>query len=87
MAVILSAPRAWGKTRYKESLRKHFGCDRVIDDWNYQGASLRRFKGNPLVLTERVVRGELPPGSTVVSGGEADAALRAVGGEPFGGRK
>lgn len=31
--VVFSAPAGSGKTFNKEALRKHFGCDTVIDDW------------------------------------------------------
>ena len=32
--VVVYGPHACGKTRNAEALRKGFGLDRVIDDWN-----------------------------------------------------
>lgn len=31
--VIVFAPQGAGKTTHAEALRKHFGCTRVVDDW------------------------------------------------------
>ncbi len=38
--VVLSAPAGSGKTHNKEALRKHFGCDTVIDEW-YAGQPIK----------------------------------------------
>lgn len=31
--VIFSAPQGYGKTRQSEALRKEFGCDSVVEEW------------------------------------------------------
>lgn len=31
--VIVYGPQACGKTTWAEVLRKHFGCDQIVDDW------------------------------------------------------
>lgn len=84
--VILIAPRAWGKTHHKEALRKHFACQDVIDDFRAYGQNLPPAEASCLVLTDTMPY-RIPKWARIVQHEEADAALRAVGGEPFGGRR
>lgn len=81
--VFLVAPAGWGKTYKKHELMKHFGCDQVVDDWSIYEPS-RRLGLNALVMTDQRPDPKL---GRIVTGAEADEALRAVGGEPFGGRR
>lgn len=37
-SVIVFGPKGSGKTRYAEALRKHFGMESIIDDWNGSSA-------------------------------------------------
>lgn len=34
--VIVFGPPATGKTRNAEALKEHFGCTRVVDNWDYK---------------------------------------------------
>lgn len=33
-SVIVYGPKASGKTRHAEALRKHFGMQRIVDNWD-----------------------------------------------------
>lgn len=48
LSVIVYGPQACGKTRNAERLRKGFGLDRVIDDWDGRSEAPER---GALVLT------------------------------------
>lgn len=48
--VIVYAPQGAGKTRHSEALRKHYGCNRVVDD-SAPGQPLR---AGDLALTNEV---------------------------------
>ena len=47
MTLIVYGPRGCGKTKNAEALAKHFGCSRILDDWNGRD----RFEGGTLALT------------------------------------
>ena len=47
-AVIVYGPQGCGKTRHTETLKKHFGCDKVVDDWDPNRSGITR---NALHLT------------------------------------
>lgn len=34
MTVIIHGPQGCGKTTHAKPLAQHFGCARVVDDWN-----------------------------------------------------
>lgn len=32
--ILIHGPKACGKTRNAQALAAHFGCSRIVDDWN-----------------------------------------------------
>ncbi|AEH88166.1 hypothetical protein [Mesorhizobium opportunistum] len=67
---IVFGPMACGKTRNAEALRRHFGCDRVVDEWDGR----KRLPENSLALT---IDEAHAPGARTVS--FADAMKMAGG--------
>lgn len=47
-AVIVYGPPGCGKTRHAQALKKHFDCDKIVDDWDPNRAGITR---NALHLT------------------------------------
>lgn len=71
--VIVHGPQACGKTRNSAALMKHFGCNKITDDW-YNGRCT--LKPGTLALTT-----DAPPfdvkGAKVVSFSDAMKAIRS----------
>lgn len=51
--IVIHGPQGCGKTRNAQALAKHFGCSRIVDDWN--GRS--KVEPGSLVLTSSLVFG------------------------------
>ena len=45
--VLIHGPQGCGKTRNAQALAAHFGCSRIVDDWNGQS----KIEEGSLVLT------------------------------------
>lgn len=79
---VIYGPPASGKTRHAERFLEHYGCTRLIDDWDPHGRTRQRIDpdAGDLVLTQQppeAIRRCLGSGPKLVSIGEA---LRAIGG-------
>lgn len=68
--IVIHGPQGCGKTRHAQALAKHFGCDRIVDDW--EGEDRR---AGTLVLTNDVEPASILPGMVVLP--FADAMRRA----------
>ena len=51
--VVIHGPQGCGKTRNAQALAAHFGCRRIVDDWNGQS----KIEEGSLVLTNSMVFG------------------------------
>jgi MoxR-like ATPase len=51
--IVIHGPQGCGKTRNAQALAKHFGCKKVVDDWD--GRS--KVEEGSLVLTNSMVFG------------------------------
>lgn len=76
MAIIFAAPAATGKTRFKEELKEHFGCDAVYDDGEHLAG--RKPGANSLVLCQR--SSDVKVQGRVLDQDQMNRAMVAVGG-------
>ncbi len=81
ITVIHGAPGT-GKTRHEEHLREHYGCARILDEWDPKGVTRQsvRPRHGDLVLTQcspETIRHHLGSAARIVS---IEQALRAIGG-------
>lgn len=67
---IVHGPQSCGKTRHAEALARHFGCDRVVDDWD----GFSPIPAGALVLTN-LSEFRHPPEADVLPFGEAVCLL------------
>ncbi|WP_347269874.1 hypothetical protein [Rhizorhabdus histidinilytica] len=44
MIIIIQGPPACGKTRNAERLRRHFGCQRIVDGWSARGHGSDKYR-------------------------------------------
>jgi MoxR-like ATPase len=51
--IVIHGPQGCGKTRNAKKLAAHFGCARIVDDWNGRD----RVEAGSLVLTNSMVFG------------------------------
>ncbi len=49
--VVIHGPQGCGKTRNAQALAAHFGCSRIVDDWNGQS----KIEEGSLVLINAMV--------------------------------
>jgi MoxR-like ATPase len=49
--VVIHGPQGCGKTRNAQALAAHFGCSRIVDDWNGQS----KIEEGSLVLINSMV--------------------------------
>ena len=79
--VVIHGPQGCGKTRNAQALAAHFGCSRVVDDWNGQS----KIEEGSLVLTNSMVFGikvsALPVGRRFVPFSKAMAEAGLVSAE------
>lgn len=71
--VIVYGPQACGKTRNSEALKRHFGCDRIVDDWNGRDA----LRDGDLALTNAFIERK-PNGARLVSFDDAMRQMRSA---------
>ncbi|MDI3489602.1 MAG: hypothetical protein PWP11_879 [Thauera sp.] len=71
--VIVYGPQACGKTRNGEALKRHFGCNRIVDDWNGRAA----LRDGDLALTNAFIERK-PNGARLVSFDDAMRQMRSA---------
>lgn len=50
--VVIHGPQGCGKTRNAQALAAHFGCSRIVDDWNGQS----KIEGSLVLINSMVFR-------------------------------
>ena len=71
--VIVYGPQACGKTRNSEALKRHFGCNCIVDDWNGRAA----LRDGDLALTNAFIERK-PNGAHLVSFDDAMRQMRSA---------